>query len=368
MPRVLVDLRHLVPPVTGMGRYALSVVRELARRGPGLELGVVAPPQARELLWQAGIGVTEVPARYASHEHPWVWLEGVLAGRRRAAGFAPDVVWGPAYAFPPAPSGVPVVVTVADLACVVTPETMPRRFAWLLRRRIDQAVGGAAEILVLSKHVERQLLAHRPAAEGRITVVEVGIEAEYFAATDRQAEEARRIHGLPERYVLAVGGDHPRKGLGRLREALAAIPGAPALVVAGEPRPTGPGVMGLGYVEDRDLPGLYRGARLLAFPSLDEGYGIPPLEAMAAGTPVVASATGGLPEALGEEARLVPPGDGTALEAALRQELGEPWPDPARRERLRAKVIERTWARVAEVHEGVFRRLAGTRAERKETS
>jgi glycosyltransferase involved in cell wall biosynthesis len=170
---------------------------------------------------------------------------------------------------------------------------------------------------------------------------------------DADPGPARRACGLERPYVLCVASQTARKNLGALAPAAAALAREGVeLVVAGGHRPQyarEPGVSGLRLldaVDDRLLPGVYAGAELFVLPSLYEGFGLPVVEAMAAGIPVVAADAGALPETCGGAARIVAP-DPELLERALTGLLG----DAAERERLRAAGLERarhfSWERTA---------------------
>jgi glycosyltransferase involved in cell wall biosynthesis len=166
---------------------------------------------------------------------------------------------------------------------------------------------------------------------------------------------------LPERYLLAVGTLEPRKNLAHLIAAYTELrlsePGTPPLVLAGPPGwgpsldwtalPAG-SVLTTGYLDDADLRAVLAGASALAFPSIYEGFGMPPLEALAAGVPVVASDLPVMREVLGGHATLVPTADRDALAAALHQVI-DAEPDPVATESGRAWARRYTWQQCAEI-------------------
>ncbi len=180
----------------------------------------------------------------------------------------------------------------------------------------------------------------------------------------------RRRLALPNRMILYLGTIEPRKGIDTLLAAWAALaaslPGV-HLVVAGKP---GWGTdqlhtqvrhLGLqdrvhwtGYVADADLPALYSAAEVFAFPSRYEGFGLPPLEAMACGTPVVSSSAASLPEVVGDAGLLVPPDDAPALAEALRHVLTEPGLHAELRARGLYRAGEFTWQRTASLTRTVY--------------
>ena len=194
---------------------------------------------------------------------------------------------------------------------------------------------------------------------------------------------ARARYGLPDRYLLFVGTIEPRKNLGRILtafERLHATGLTDALVIVGkrgwlyddffarlEGSPAKQAVIFPGFVPDADLPAVYAGAQALAFPSEFEGFGLPVLEAMACGTPVVCSNTSSLPEVAGDPsagsgqaaALLVDPLDVDALTDALRRVLSDPALATELRGRGLAQAARFSWARAAEETLAVYRRVMG---------
>jgi glycosyltransferase involved in cell wall biosynthesis len=267
-----------------------------------------------------------------------------------------DVVHALNFVAPPA--RVPVVVMVHDLTFVrfpelCTPDTL--RYPAAIRTALDRG----AQVHVPSDFVGDEVREefHLPAE--RVTRIYSGL-----APTQGGDPVAGRRHAGAERYVLALGTIEPRKNLPTLVDAFDAIAATDPelrLVVAG---PDGWGtdafaqsvarahhggrVRRLGWVDDRTRRDLLAGASVFAYPSRYEGFGLPPLEAMAAGTPVVAARAGAVPEIVGDAAELVDPGDVDALAAALRRVLD----DPTRRAELVGLGIERaggfTWERAAD--------------------
>jgi glycosyltransferase involved in cell wall biosynthesis len=208
--------------------------------------------------------------------------------------------------------------------------------------------------------VARELAEAYGVAEGKLRVTPLGVDSTWFEATPA------RPAGIPAEYLLAVGTREPRKGLTVLldayRELLADLPDLPPLVLAG-PAGWGPQLdtAGLrdrvilpGYVDAATLRGLVAGAAVLVFPSRYEGFGLPPLEALAAGTPVVASELPVLREVLADHARFAAPGDAGALAAALRDTLEHP-PSAERRAAGRDHAATFTWQRCATLTADTYR-------------
>jgi glycosyltransferase involved in cell wall biosynthesis len=252
-----------------------------------------------------------------------------------------DVVHSPSFILPLLDRRPRHVLTVHDMTSFSLPEAhIPLRRSTAYRRAVLGSIRRASRILVPSRAVADDVARFVPGlAPGRIEVVPHGIGPEYRPAAAAHAPAVRDRLGISERYVLYVGTIEPRKGLDTLldayrRLAAADADAAPELVLAGrlgwgyedllartgawEP----PGrVRLLGYVPGADLPALYAGARLFVYPSRREGFGFPPLEAMASGVPTVATDTSALGENLRGAAELVPPGNADALAHALQRLL-----------------------------------------------
>ncbi|MBW3645541.1 MAG: glycosyltransferase family 4 protein, partial [Actinobacteria bacterium] len=237
-----------------------------------------------------------------------------------------DVVHGTNFVVPPT-AGAAAVVTVHDLTPVHYPELCDAAtlaFPSLLRR----AIARGAWVHTPSRFVAAEVVQHLGADAERVVAIPSGVPA--VAPAD--AGLGQRLAGA-ERYLLALGTVEPRKDLPLLVRAFDAVAGSRPdvrLVLAG---PDGWGadalrramaeahhgdrVVRLGWVDDQSRAGLLRGAAVVTYPSRYEGFGFPPLEAMAAGVPVVATTAGALPEVLGDAATLVPVGDLDALAEAL---------------------------------------------------
>lgn len=276
-----------------------------------------------------------------------------------------DVVWGPNFVVPPARRGVGRLATVHDLTCIRFPELCTAdvlQYPRLLRR----ALAGGAHLHAVSRFVAEECVELLGAPPERVHVVPNGVDPGVAAGGD--PERGRRLAG-GDRFVLAVGTIEPRKDHVTLLQAFDALAaGDPdlRLVVAGadgwgadrfaaalaaSPAAAAGRVVRLGFVSDADRADLLAGAAVLAYPSRYEGFGLPPLEAMAAGTPVVATAAGALPEVLGDAAVLVPPGDADALAGALASVLGDGGRAAELVARGRVRVAAHGW-------EGPRRRLA----------
>ncbi|MEO6796921.1 MAG: glycosyltransferase family 1 protein [Candidatus Dormibacter sp.] len=293
----------------------------------------------------------------------------VSALRMRADGAA--LVHGPANALPLVRYGLPGVVTVHDLAIYDHPEWFPRGQWFATRVVVPRSVRGAALVICPSVATREAVSRIMGVAPERCRVIPHGVDAVFrLPVAPSIAAPLRERYALPERYVLQVGTVQPRKNYVTTLRALARIPAPeriPLLVAGGfgwdyEPVIRAVEQLGLrdfvrfiGYVAPRDLPGLYQQARAVVFPSHDEGFGLPVLEAFAAGVPVAASTGGAIPEVAGDAALLSAPED----EAGLAENLQRLIEDEPLRQRLiaagRVRAAPYTWSASAAAHRRAYR-------------
>ena len=254
------------------------------------------------------------------------WQQCVLPGqllRERC-----DVLHAPTYVAP-LNTPVPVALTVYDLIAIAQPQ-----FATPLNRRhyglmLPQSISRATRIVVPSEKVKNEIAARFPDASERTHVISLGVEPIFFQEQSPAiSDEVRVRYDLPEKYLLFVGNFEPKKNLGNVLRALESIPDAPPLVVAGgmrawpqcEMKSNGL-VRTIGYVARRDLPALYGQCEAFLFPSLAEGFGLPVLEALACGAPVITSEAVPLP-GLENAALLCDADQPDSIAAALQSLLG----------------------------------------------
>ena len=236
------------------------------------------------------------------------------------------------------------VIVIHDAAALRHPEWYSPTYAAWQRRILPALARRALHVVTVSEFSRGELIELLGLSPDRVTVVPGGVDERFSPRADAQA--ARATLGLTRPYVLCVASQTARKHL----QALVPLARHVDVVVAGGHRPQFAreegldGLRRLGAVPDALLPGLYAGAEAFALPSLYEGFGLPLLEAMACGTPVVCSDTGALPETAGGAARLAAPGQ---VAEAARELLG----DEAEKARLRAEGVERarrfSWERTA---------------------
>lgn len=311
--------------VTGVQRYAREVaVRLLA--DPDVRLAVPSPPEGLALPASARVRVLPVTGP-AARLGAWGWANTTL--RRHLT--RDDVLWSPTVRAPVAVARQ--VPTVHDLSVFDHPEWFRPSVRVQHRLLVPRLVRSAPAVITDSRFSRDRLVDRLRVRPEKVFVVPCGVDPAFGASTDDDASAARAALDLPDRFVLSVASVDPRKNVALLIEAWLGLPEAvrrelPLLLAGGGARTfaastTGgvlpPGVRSLGYVPDAQLPALYAAATVFAYPSRYEGFGLPPLEAMAAGTPVVALASTPAVVEVIEGAALLVPGDtpGPLSEALL---------------------------------------------------
>jgi glycosyltransferase involved in cell wall biosynthesis len=349
---------------SGIGRYYRELVVALAATAK-LDLVVGTPRELAGAGSWLPAGVTRATAPGNRRLLQLVWS---LAQRPLIDGWIGDAALVHAlHTWAPTPTRRPLVVTVHDMTPVVRPEFYRADHRWALRRGISHAAG-EAELLIAVSEWTASLLRERAGVEqARIRVVPNGVTDGFrvAGADGARVDAVTRRFGVERgRYVFALGQLTPRKNLTTVIRAIARVApdrlGEPALVLAGGPGPDaaviaalvdelglGPRVRLAGFVDDSDAAALVAGALALAHPSADEGFGLTPLEAMAAGTATIVSRAASLPEVVGDAALLVDPDDVDGWAAAIDLVAT----DVATRERLieagRARQAQFTWAETA---------------------
>jgi len=369
--RLAVDATALLGPRTGVGVVTTEL---LARLGAEPDLEVVAFGVTwrgrRDLadLLPAGVRAARRPMAARPLREIWSradrppieWWTGPV-----------DVVHGPNYVVPPARMAAQLV-SVHDLTFVHHPELCTAdtlAYPGLIRRALRRG----ATIHTGSSFVAAEIADVFGIDATDVVVVPYGATRLAPPGPGTDATAGRERAGV-DRFVLALGTVEPRKDLPTLVRAFEAIAdaqpdlhlviagpdgwGAAALDAALAASPCRDRIRRLGWVPDDDAAALLRGAAVYAYPSVYEGFGLPPLEAMAAGTPAVTSTAGSLPEVVGDAALTFPPGDADALAEALRRVLDDSGLADELRERGRQRAAGFTWDRTASGLVATYRRLA----------
>ena len=380
----------------GFGRFARQVLAAVARVDTGHEFRVfVDRPSLGKSPVPDGfatvpVEVKQAPSRAASAEGRRS-VGDMLAFGRAIARSGCDLVYFPAsYSFVPVWGVKRVVVTMHDTLAIAHPELVfpggKGRLAW--KAKEHAAVAWADRIVTISEASRRDLIAWFRLPEDRVRVVTCGPESAFRPQSGPEGVEILRRYGVDpdRRYWIYVGGLSPNKNILRLIEAIARLGPDERLVLVGdfgdvfhthvpelreavERSGLAERVRFTGFVPDDDLAYLYTRAYALVMPSLMEGFGLPAVEAMACGIPVLASTYGAFPEVVGEAGILSDPTDVDAIAGAMRSLVD----DPARRDRLAALALERsalfTWEAAARSLLAVFDEIDPTRIiDRRRTS
>jgi len=369
-----VNAQCLSWPLTGIGQYTRHLMRAISTRGEfelnyfsGHDWGHEMPDGDSLRLNRFERAVKRLLPSAHELSRRIRRIEFARGARKLRCDLYHDPNFLP-YDFPG-----PIVTTVHDLSVVRYPDMHPKSRRQLMERHFPGALERSRCIITDSAFVRDELIATYGTPAGRIHPIHLGVSAAY---RPRSADETRATlvaHGLAHgQYVLAVGTLEPRKNLIQGLRAFRRLPEKlrqtmpfvivgmkgwltegieaeiAALATKGQVRP-------LGYLPDEALLHLYAGARMLVYPSIYEGFGLPALEAMASGIPVITSNRSSLPEVVGDVGITVDPSDEEGLADAMRR-LAE---DPAERADRAARGLERarafTWARCAEETERVYR-------------
>jgi glycosyltransferase involved in cell wall biosynthesis len=282
------------------------------------------------------------------------------------------------YTAPPL-APCPVVATIHDLSFEHLRQTFKRRSWMQLRLTVRATARRAAHIIAPSEFTRRDLCETYGLAPSRVSVIPLAAPPSFGPVRDeKELERVRRAYGIEGEYLLAVGSIQPRKNLARLIAAYADLRRArskaklPKLVLAGRQawlysetlravaeQQIQDCTVFTGYVSERDLPALYAGALCFIYPSYFEGFGLPPLESMQCGTPVITGDLTSLPEVVGDAGLMVDPFDVGALKSAIARLLD----NPSLREELRARGLQRaqrfTWNETARQTLHVYRKTTG---------
>jgi glycosyltransferase involved in cell wall biosynthesis len=348
MTRVGLSLLTLIPGISGGSEtYARELVRALARIGENEYLAVVPP-----LAPDAGSGLPAIVADgYGSSTTTFGRLRAmgsavVRPGSLRSLFAGVDVVHYPLTVPVPPPNG-PHVITLLDVQHLDLPQLFPRGERLFRKLAYDRAARRASEVIVISEFVRERVIERLGLEPGHVHAIWLGVDHERFfpsASVER------------EPFLLYPARPWPHKNHARLLEAFTAArrrhPGLRLLLtgVGHDPRSLPEGVEARA-VSAAELVDLYRRAACLVFPSLYEGFGLPPVEAMACGCPVAAAAAGSLPEVCGDAAVLFDPHDPEAIAAGIDEAL-ERADELAERGLRRAAAF--TWDATARAHDRIY--------------
>lgn len=367
-------------PDTGSGQYVRRLTQALVEASPAGRITLIVPHGWALDALPTGVAVERVPLRGRGHLAK-VYFE--QRGFPQAVGrVSADLAHVP-YWDGPLRSPAPVVLTIHDLIPLLLPAYRGGVLARLYTGLAAASASGAAAILTDSRAARADVLAHLGVPAERVHVVPLAAGEEYRPRRSRANDEAVRAkYGLPSQFVLYLGGYDVRKNVHTLLKAYTYVrddAGAQfPLVLAGRlPQKRSPRftdverlldemalrdvVRLIGWVEEEEKPALYRLAECFVYPSRYEGFGLPVLEAMACGTPVITSEAASLPEIVGDAGFTLPPDDARGMAGAILAMLNQPHLAQMLRERGLARAAIFSWTRTAAQTWVVYQQVAAGR-------
>ena len=380
--RIGLDGIPLVEARTGVGHYTLELARGLAEASPADEFELISPFPFTSLIADGSdrnlpANVRIVRAEVNALKKRW-WTIGLPLFARQSA---LTLFHGTNY-------NVPLwhrcrtVVTIHDLSLFLYPETHEQHLVQRARRRLPTMARTADLIITPSESVRREVCEHLPVGPSKVVAVPEAPRHSFRPIPLEQTTECRRRLGIEDEFLLFVGTVEPRKNLLTLVQAFDEILRTttlrPQLVIAGKKgwlvddlfsfiKRSGidERILFTGYVSDEDLCALYSSCRVCVYPSLYEGFGLPPLEAMACGAPVITTRIPPIIETVGQAARLVAPKDVRALAQTIVELLG----DADARQHLSSAGLERaaefTWERTARATLEIYHQVLGAGAAKQ---
>lgn len=386
------DANPLLGPRTGIGQYTFHLIDQLLRlRTSGIEtIELLVNLGWRNRVWAQSELDTLVCEHFAD---PRVRLHAI-----RLPGKVTQLLWrtiprtctqrwipktdlfhGVNFWLPPLREAGGVI-TVHDLGFIVRPDLhTPTQRA--IAGKLARSLGRCRQVIVVSEHTRRDFLRFYRFPAGRVSVIHLAAGPSFRPITDPLVLKATRARlGLPQRFILSVATLDPRKNLpGLIRAfhlALVRLPTDCKLVLAGATSQGSASILSLirtlglssrvhltGYVSEGDLPALYNLAACLVYPSYYEGFGLPVLEAMACGVPVVCSNVSSLPEIAGDAARLIAPDDIPAIAEAMMHLVHDPTEADRMRERGLRRAGQFSWEQTARRTLDVYRSVLLERAQ-----
>lgn len=363
-------------PNTGSGQYLRGLLNGLCKAAPDLQLTLVLPGHITTVEdIPAQVSIARTPARnsnlgkvlFEQRDYPQITA-------RVAADIAHVPYWGP-----PLSSPARLVTSILDVIPLVIQQYSLGFKARLYTSLVSAAARGSAHIITLSEAAKSDIVEYLSIPDSHITPTHLAAEEAYHPRMGAERDAyVREKYNLPDRFVLYLGGFDIRKNVNQLLHAYTYVVKAEAdtapLVMAGrEPAwgsPVFPDlrraaaeleltdhIQWIGYVEEADKPSLYRLADVFVFPSRYEGFGLPVLEAMASGTPVVACNTSSIPEIVGDGAYLIPPGDARQMGGAIIALLEQP---PLRDSQINLGLAQATrfsWRKTARETQAVYEQV-----------
>lgn len=383
--RVLFNGVTLLKPRTGIAHAAANVHAALVANYPADAFWLYPGPRAARFAARffrpAGTSPAASPTKSSAMKQLAKRALGAVAKAGYAAHFHAcarlgrfDLYHEPNFV--PFRTGLPLVVTVFDLSVLLFPQWHPAERVKAHEAAYARGVALADHVIVGTEAVRREAQQHLGLSPDRVTAMLCGVGPQFRPQPAEAVAAIRAKHALPLRYTLYVGTIEPRKNVATLLRAFCDLPSelrdACPLVLAGGwgwkadterdifySEATHKGARHIGYVPDDDLPALYAGADALLYPSFYEGFGMPPVEAMACGTPAVTSTADAVLEAVGKAALTLDASDLPGWRTVLTQIARDPAYLDEYRRRGPAHTATFTWEACARTVHGVYRKVLG---------
>lgn len=375
--RVAIDATPLLLPRTGIGNYTYELLQQFGRMSDRVATTALSnrslPPDALDS--RNALALSPYPSR-------WLWLNFKLPTQIRRSTF--DLAHFPNNSAPSV-CRVPFVLTIHDASLLRFPQFHPWQRRVSIGMQLRRSAQQAARVITVSNHAKQELITYLKLPAEQIDVVYQSAGEHFRPIVDpAQLQSIRRRYDLPDRFILSVSTNEPRKNLTRLIEAFGAYVHAdPALndvhlVLVGDDGWGDNGIEAsvealgiasrvklLGYVPEMDLPAIYTLASVFAYPSLHEGFGMPPLEAMACGTPVLTSRQTAMEEVCRNGAHYCDPQSMRDIGVKLRELLSSA--------ELRHRLVERgqnianlyAWSRTAAQTIDIYEQVIGQQKQAK---
>ena len=331
--KIAIDVRTLNKPISGIGYYVQSLIAGLNKYESPYEYFFLSNEQdtLNEIAKNPKFRYMKNTFSHENHLLGDLWEQTILPLRLSARGIS--IFHGPSYLIPALKKGFKTIATIHDIAFLLYPHLEPLKFRVYLRYMIKTIAKSSDLIITVSENTKSDLINVLKVPEKKIRVIPLAVNERYYKLEQKNDEIIKKFN-INKKYLLFVGDLHPRKNIPKLFEAFSSLPDKIKkeyqIVVVGARKWSfekvekslikhhlTTKVVFTGYLNEDDILQLYNSADIFVFPSLYEGFGLPVLEAMSCGLPVIASKVSSIPEIAGNAAILIDPNNSEELAAAI---------------------------------------------------